>query len=110
MNKEELRRWQDGVLEHCKNVQDMIRERNLLKKHFEEHLSNFFDWHSIKYDKDFNKIELSWEFGHNPVIKQDIGDLGMEWIIRADYDDKAFRIVVIEVYPFGLPEIEEEED
>lgn len=110
MNKEELRRWQDGVLEHCQNVQDMIRERNLLKEHFEEHLSNFFDWNSIKYDKDFNKIELSWEYGHNPVIKQDIGDLGMEWIIRADYDDKAFRIVVIEVYPFGLPEIEEEED
>ena len=33
MDKDTLEQWKDGVMEHCSNVQQMIRERNLLKKH-----------------------------------------------------------------------------
>lgn len=106
MNPEELLIWQDKVFEHTHIIKKMIEERNALKKEFEEHLSQFFDWGSIEYDKDFNKIELRWENGINPVIQKNIGDLGMEWIIRPGYDERGFEITVIELYPFGLPENE----
>jgi hypothetical protein len=33
----------------------------------------------------------------------------MEWIISTGHDDLAFSIVVVEVYPFGIVVLEEEE-
>lgn len=111
MDKERLEQWKDGVMEHCKYVQDMIKQRKLLKEHIEEHLSQFFDWESIEYSKDFDVITLTWAYGHNPIIYHDkIGELNMDWTIKAEYDDKAFRVVVIEVHPFGIEEGEYMED
>ena len=104
MDKDTLEQWKDGVMEHTINVQQMIKERKLLKKHIEEHLSQFFKWNDIDYSKDFDVITLKWDRDVNPVIKKEkIHELGIDWIIRAGYDDQAFRIVVIELYPFGLP-------
>ena len=105
MNLEEFRTWQDGVCEHIRMLDQMVDDRKILKEIIEKHLKQFFDYDDIEYDREFNKITLKWDKGTSPVIKNDmIADLHMDWIIRADYDDNAFRVVVVEVYPFGLDE------
>lgn len=104
MDSEEFRQWQDAVLLHCQERDRIVNDRRELKSLLEAHLQQFFKYDSIEFDKDFNKIELKWKSGVNPVIRTGIDDLGMEWIIKASTDDKAFRIVVVELYPFGVPE------
>lgn len=103
MNSTDLRVWQDDVMEHCFALSKLVNERKSLKNRIESHLSKFFDWDSIEHTRDFNKIILRWSPDHNPTIRADkIGGLNMDWIIKADYDDGASRIVVVEVYPFGF--------
>jgi len=103
MNKEQFQEWQKGVKEHISHLNNTVEERKILKEILENHLKQFFNFDEIEYDREFQKILLKWDRIANPVIRNDnIGNLGMDWIIRADYDDQAFRIVVIEIYPFGL--------
>ena len=103
MNKEEFHNWQTGVKEHLFNLNTLIEERVLLKKYLENHLQQFFDFEEIEYDKDFKKIKLMWSEKSSPVIHhQNIGNLMMDWIIKSGYDDKANKIIMVEVYPFGV--------
>ena len=104
MDKDEFRQWQDAVMVHCQERDRIVNDRIELKKVLEAHLRQFFQYDSIEFDKDFNKIILKWEKGVNPIIKENIGELGMQWILSTGHDDKAFNIVVVEVYPFGIPE------
>lgn len=104
MNTEEFKQWQDAVLMHCQERDRIVNDRIELKKVLEAHLQQFFKYDSIDFDKDFNKITLKWSKEVSPVIKENIKDLGMEWIISTGHDDMAFNIVVVEVYPFGVPE------
>ena len=102
-NLEELENWRDAVGIHMDALDTIINDRKILKNSIEAHLKSCFDWDDIEYNKDFTVITLKWEYGHNPVIRhENISELNMDWIIRADYDDEAFRIVVVEVYPFGI--------
>lgn len=104
MNSEELEMWKDGVFEHCHYLETLVNDRKTLKGLIEEHLKQFFDWDEIEYSKDFDVITMKWAHDAQPVIyNTKIGELGMDWIIKAEYDDLAYRIVVIEIYPFGLP-------
>ena len=97
--------WKKAVDEHIAILDQTIEDRNALKHSIEEHLSQFFEWEEIEYNRDFTVITLKWAYGDSPVIKADkISDLKMDWIINADYDDKANRIVLIEVYPWGVKE------
>lgn len=105
MNSDELQSWKEAVGIHLEHLDALINDRKTLKNSLIEHLKSCFDWDDIEFNKNLSKVELTWEYGHNPIIKhENIGQLGMDWIIRADYDDSANRIVVIEVYPFGIKE------
>lgn len=105
MNSEELRLWQEGVFEYSETLKNLIDGRLKLKELLTEHLSQFFSWDKIEFDREFNKITLYYKRDVGAVIKSDnMSDLGMDWIVSPDVDDKAFRIIKIEVYPFGLPE------
>ena len=105
MNTDELSSWRDGVNEHISMVDTLVNDRKILKNLIEEHLKQFFDWDSIEYNKDFSEITMKWDKDCHPIIKHEkINELMMDWCISVGYDDNAFRIVVIEVYPFGLEE------
>ena len=104
MDSDELRQWQDAVMVHCQERDRIVNDRIELKKVLEAHLKQFFKYDSIHFDKDFNKITLKWAKEVSPVIRSNIKELGMEWIISTGHDDMAFNIVVVEVYPFGVPE------
>ena len=104
MNTEELRGWQDCVLIHTENLKNVRQEREKLKEVIIEHLSQFFTWSEIEFKDDFNKITLYYSHGVDAVIKGNISELGMEWIVSSSHDRLANNIVVIEIYPFGLPE------
>lgn len=105
MNKEEFENWQIGVKEHLFNLNTLIEERVLLKKYLENHLQQFFDFEEIEYDKDFKKIKLMWSEKSSPIINhKNIGNLMMDWIIKSGYNDKADKVIIVEVYPFGVVE------
>lgn len=104
MNREELRRWQDNVFEHCQMVKTLGNDRKTLEKLIEKHLSQFFEWDDIIYDKDFNTITLAWGYGHDPVIRiEKLKNLGMDFIISHDYSSKLGDGARVILYPFGLP-------
>jgi hypothetical protein len=109
MDSDEFKQWQDAVLLHCQERDRIVNDRRELKSLFEAHLKQFFDFDSIEFDKDFNVITLKWKKDVSPIIKDNIGELGMEWVISSGYDDMAFGIVVVEVYPFGMEVLEEED-
>lgn len=97
--------WKKAVDEHIAILDQTIEDRNALKQCIEEHLSQFFDWDDIEYNRDFSVITLKWEKDVNPVIKSEtISKIGMDWIIKTGRDDGAFSIVEIEVYPWGVEE------
>lgn len=101
-------KWKLAVEDHIAHLDQLVVDRDILKNEIEKHLSQFFDWEEIEYNRDFSVIKLKWAYGESPVIKADkISDLNMDWIISADYDDKANRIVLIEVYPWGVKEGEQ---
>ena len=105
VNLKELEYWKEGVFEYSKNLQNIVEDRGKLIELLTEHLSQFFSWDSIEFDRDFNRIKLYYKKGVGAVIKSNkMSDLGMDWIVQPDYDDKAFKIIRIDVYPFGLPE------
>ena len=98
--------WKNGVREHIYSLNTIIKERQILKELIKDYLSQFFDFDSWETNRDFSKIILKWDKNHNPVINEEsnISELGMDWIITAEYDDEANRIVVIELYPWGIEE------
>ena len=105
MNLEELEFWKEGVFEYSKNLENVVEDRKKLKELLVEHLSKFFTWNDIEFDRDFNKVTLLYKTGVGAVINSDnMSNLGMDWMVMSGYDDRANRIIVIEVYPFGLPE------
>lgn len=108
VNSDELRLWQEGVYEYSKNLQNVVDDRLKLKELLTDHLIQFFNWNKIVFDRDFNKVTLYSKRDTPMVIDFDaLSDLGMGVVISPDVDDKAFRILKIEVYPFGLPEEED---
>ena len=108
MNRDELELWREAVFVHSKQRDDLVNDRKEIKSRLEAHLKQFFSFDEIEYcDFDFNKIELKFKRDVSPVIPKNIGELNMDWIISTGYDDKAFSIVVIEIYPFSI--IEENE-
>lgn len=105
VNLEELEYWKEGVFDYSKNLKNVVEDRAKLKDLLEEHLSQFFSWDKIFFDREFNRIRLYYKKDVGAVIKSDkMSELGMDWIVQPDYDDKAFKIIRIDVYPFGLPE------
>ena len=100
--------WRNGVKEHLDSLDTVINDRQTLKKLIKDYLSQFFDFDSWETNRDFSKIILKWDKNHNPVIngESNISELGMDWIITAGYDDEANRIVEIEIYPWGVEEVD----
>lgn len=105
VNSDELRLWEEGVFEYSNNLKNVVDDRAKLKELLEEHLSQFFKWDKIVFDREFNRIKLYYKRDTGAVIKsENMSNLGMDWIVQPDYDDEAFKIIRIDVYPFGLPE------
>lgn len=101
----DLEKWRMAVNEHMSIVDQSLEDRQILKQRIEEHLSQFFEWDDIEYNRDLSTIILKWAKNVNPVIKADnISDIGMDWIIRTGRDEDAFSIVEIEIYPWGVKE------
>lgn len=108
MNSEEFKQWQDAVMEHSRMLETLVDDRFTIKKLMINHLKQFFDFDEIKFDDLFNKIILKWEYKNDPIIKPDeLVGLGMDLIISHDYSETLGHGVIIELYPFGLPEEEE---
>lgn len=105
MTPDDLQQWKNNVNTHIDYLNCIVDARKSLKKTIEDHLRVCFNWDDIEYNRDFSVITLKWDKENNPIIRaENISELSMDWIIRADYDDSAFRIVVIEIYPWGLKE------
>lgn len=105
MTPEELLAWKEGVAEHCHHIQLLQNDRDIIIESMKTHLSQFFSWDKIKFSNDFTKIILYYAKDHGAVIDPDVHkDLGIPWIVTPYYDDKANRIIRVEIYPFGLPE------
>lgn len=104
----ELDKWREAVSIHMKQLDTLIDDRRILKEEIEPHLRTAFQWDEIDYNRDFSEITLKWKKDHHPIIlHENIKDFGMDWEICAEYDDSAFRIVVVKIYPFGVPIKEE---
>lgn len=107
MNHEELEVWRDSVFEHSKMMETLVNDRVIIKELISNHLKLYFEYDEIKFDDLFNKIILKWEYNNNPIINpDDLNGLGMEFIISHDYSESLGHGVIIELYPFGLPEVE----
>lgn len=104
MNKNELREWQDAVLEYCKMVITLKNDCKTIEELMKQHLSEFFDWDDIVFDDDFNTIKLVWKYGVEPVIKvKDISGLGMDFYMSNEFYKDLGQCNTIILYPFGLP-------
>lgn len=107
MNKEDFYQWQDGVMEHSRMTQTLIKDRLALRELMTSHLKQFFDFDSIQYSQDFNRITLKWEYGNNPVINPEkLEELYMEFTISHEFSDKLGEGIRIDLYPFGFPEVD----
>lgn len=105
MNKDELRQWQDAVLEHCKMKTTLVADRKTIEELMKSHLSQYFDWDKIVFDEDFNVIKLYWKYGIEPLIKiRNIGELGMDFFMNNEYDKELGQCNTIIIYPFGIEE------
>lgn len=105
MNSEELEMWKESVFEHTHMMETLVNDRVAIKELMSNHLKQYFEYDEIKFDDLFNKITLKWEYMNDPIIIPDklIG-LGMDFIISHDYSESLGYGVIIELYPFGLPE------
>ena len=109
MNHEELELWKESVFEHTRMMETLVDDRVAIKELISNHLKQFFEYDEIKFDDLFNKIILKWDYRNNPVINpDDLIGLGMEFIISHDYSETLGHGVIIELYPFGLPKVEED--
>lgn len=106
MNSKELEIWLDGVCEHTSQVKNLIDERREFKRIMEEHLRQFFDGFSeIDFSQKFDVIKLEWAYNHSPIIKNEkLAELGMDWEICSEMNCDAFHVVLIKVYPYGIPD------
>ena len=104
MDKDQFLSWCDCVESHMEMVDTSIKDRRFLKSKLEEHLSQFFKWRDIDYNRDLSVVELECEGMF--IDSEKMMELLMPWRIESNgcgYD--TFRIIV---YPFGVPNEEED--
>lgn len=106
MNIDEIKTWKSGVDALLTELDDLVKTRNDFRDVLKKHLDQVFGgYESMEFKNDLTEVTIKYAYENNPVIKPEtIHKLGMDWIIEAGYDDKAFRIVIIKIYPFGLEE------
>ena len=104
MNKDELRQWQDAVLEYCKMKTTLVSDRKTIEELMKKHLSQYFNWDKIEFDEDFNTIKLYWKYGIEPLIRiRNIRDLGVDFFMGNEYSKELGQCNTITLYPFGTP-------
>lgn len=103
MNEEQLETWRKSVLEHSEMMKFLVNDSLTIKQLMVEHLKNFFDFDSIKFEDGFNKIIIKWDYGNEPIIDPtELNGLGMEFLVSHSYSDMHGDGILIELYPFGL--------
>ena len=87
----------------------LVEDRKFLKRIIETHLRDFFNWDNIEYNRDFSIITLFFNKDNTVFVDSEkLSELLFNYSIEATYDDSANRIVKIEVYPFGVPNEEDD--
>lgn len=110
MNLEDLRIWQDSVMEHCQMMKSVIDDRMVIKNVMVNHLKQFFEFDEIRFSNDFNEITLKWRYDNDPILDPiKLKDLGMDFKVSNDYSESLGHGVVIIVYPFGYT-VEEDDN
>ena len=105
MSPEDLEMWKESVFEYTRMVETLVDDRVAIKDLISNHLKQFFDYDEISFDDLFNRIILKWSYDNDPVIKVDeLDGWNMDFIISHNYSEQLGHGVIIEVYPFGLPE------
>ena len=64
VNLKELEYWKEGVFEYSKNLQNIVEDRGKLIELLTEHLSQFFSWDSIEFDREqleFDREQAMWD-------------------------------------------------
>lgn len=108
MNLEELRIWQDSVMEHCQMMKSVMDDRRVIKNVMINHLKQFFEFDEIIFSNDFNKITLKWRYDNDPIINPvELSKLGMEFKVSNDYSESLGHGVILELYPFGCIEVDD---
>lgn len=103
MNSEDMIHWQNAVREHRTMIDSLANDSIEIKELMKKHLKKFFDFDDIKFEDNFRKIVLKWEYSRDPVINpNDLTGLDMIFIISHRYDDNYGDGIVIELYPFGF--------
>ena len=108
LNLEEFRSWQDGVMVYSEAKRNLDKDKSMIQSIITDHLKQFFDFDEIDFSENFNRISLKYHKGCGAVIRADnIKNLNMDWTVIPSIDNCANRIIVIEVFPFGLPKDKE---
>ena len=102
MDLEELKSWQDAVEIHSKTRRDYLEDRSMILTMITDHLKQFFDFDEIDFSENFDKITLKFRVTGAIIRADKIKDLNMDWII-SPFSSMGRYALVIDVYPFGLP-------
>lgn len=94
--------WKEAVGVYNQQREQLRDDRFVIEDRFMKHLRNFFEWDNIYFEENFSKIVLTYAPNINPIIKTNIGELEMEWIVKYGYDGNANAVIRIELYPFGV--------
>lgn len=107
--KKDLEKWKDDINYHRNALNDLMAERIRLKDEISIHIKEYFDFDNITFNSDFSKIILKFQYDTDPVIRDgSLDNLGLDFIISHDYSEEFGHGVVIELYPYGLSDEEED--
>ena len=104
LNDTEFKVLQDSIMEYCTAKSKLDDEKEAIKSILTNHLKKFFDFEDIHFHDKFDKIPLRLKNGDGAVIRTNISELRMDWSVRSSIDRRANRILIIDVYPFRLPD------
>ena len=108
MNRDELKKWLTDVDTYNHTMEVILNDRMLLKQSITSHLSKYFDFDDIEISTDFSVITLKWDYSKGLVINpSNLEGLDMDFTVSHRYDDRLGDGVIVELYPFGIKEIEE---
>lgn len=104
LNDTEFKVLQDSIMEYCTAKSKLDDEKEAIKSILTNHLKRFFDFEAIVFDEEFERITLRFRKDDGVVVRSNISELRMDWTVRSSIDRMANRVLLIDVYPFRLPD------
>ena len=104
----DIDKWCEDVTAHNHAMQVIVNDRIVLKEAITTHLKQYFDFDDIKFENDFSVITLKWNYSKGLVINPpDLIGLDMEFTVSHQFTEELGDGVIVELYPFGLEELED---